>query len=243
MLNQIILGVIQGVFEWIPVSSEGILALAGQLMIKDFNIIDIALFLHLGTLFAVLIYFKEDWKKILTLKDIVLLRFLTISTIVSLIVAFPIYGLIRNVVIGGGLLMIMGFALLLTAYFYKKGKRLRVGPDKLALITGFFQGLSVIPGLSRSGATIFGLSLSKDDPSEILKTSYLMSVHVVLASSCYILLKNPLIINNWPSLVFSFLIGLTSLHFLLTISKRVNLFKFIIFFGLACLLGGLIELI
>jgi len=63
-MTYIILGILQGIFEWIPV-----VALAGQLSSIEFNVIDVALFAHMGTLFAALIYFRKDWLEILTLRD------------------------------------------------------------------------------------------------------------------------------------------------------------------------------
>jgi len=233
----IILGILQGIFEWLPVSSEGIVALAGYLFNID-NPIDTALFLHLGTLLAVLVYFRKDWLEIVTLKNKKLLRFLIITTIVSLIVAYPLYKLIKNIAIGNTLLLITGFALLITAYFQKR--RLSINSNNLAFITGLLQGLAVIPGLSRSGSTVFGLSMGKISPLEILKTSYIISGPVVLASSIYIALNEPIIINTWPALISSFITGLISLYILLNIAKRINFFKFILAFGLICILGGII---
>ncbi len=244
MLTYFILGILQGIFEWIPISSEGIVALVSQFLLKGFNPVDVALFLHLGTLLAVLIYFKNDWKEILTLKNIKLLRFLIIATIISLAVGYPFYKLVKNMAVGNTLLIIMGFGLLLTAYFQKMERKFEIGLNKLAVITGFLQGLSVIPGLSRSGSTIFGLSLGKFPPSKILKTSYLMSAPVVLASSCYLFLENPILIfKGWPSLVFSFLIGFGSLHFLINLAKKINFFQFALIFASLCFLGAAIGFI
>ena len=120
MLNYAILGIVQGICEWIPVSSEGVVALISQFLIKGLNSVDIALFLHLGTLLAVLIYFRRDWKEVLTFKNPNLLRFLVIATIFSLIIGYPFYQLVREMAIGSSLLLVMGFGLLATAYFQKK---------------------------------------------------------------------------------------------------------------------------
>ena len=79
MWEHVLLGILQGMVEWIPISSEGVVALTSQFLIKDINPIDVALFLHLGTFFATLIYFKKEWKQVITLKDKKLLHFLIIS--------------------------------------------------------------------------------------------------------------------------------------------------------------------
>lgn len=244
MWDYIILGIIQGIFEWIPISSEGIVALTSQFLAININPIDIALFLHLGTLFAVLIYFRKDWKEVLTLKDRKLFRFLFLSTFISLIVGFPLYRVVRNMVVGNSLLVIVGFGLLITAYFQRKRMIFKISFDKLAAITGFLQGLAVIPGLSRSGSTIFGLSLGKLHPSEALKVSYMMSVPAVLASSVYLYLKNStLVFEGWPALISSFLIGFLSLHFLINLAKKINFFQFVLIFGTLCFLGAMISLL
>ena len=242
--SYIFLGIIQGIFEWIPVSSEGVVALFSQLLVKEFNPIDMALFLHFGTFLAVLIYFRKDWIEVITLRNAKLLRFLLIATIVSLVVGYPLYRLVRGLAIGSALLLITGFALLLTAYFQKKEKKIEVNVDILAVIAGFLQGLAVVPGLSRSGSTIFGLSLGGGKPSEILKISYMMSAPAVLASSIFLFVGNPsLVLASWPSLILSFLVGFLSLDFLLKLTKRTSFFKFALTFGLLCLLGAAVGFI
>lgn len=242
MWPYIFLGILQGIFEWIPISSEGVVALVSGFLKLKANLIDTALFLHLGTLFAALFYFRKDWKEVLTLKNPRLMRFLIFSTLVSLAIGYPVYKLISNTIVGSGLLIIMGVGLLFTAFFQKTKKPLLLNFDQLALAAGFLQGLAVIPGLSRSGGTIFGLSLSKLTPTHILKISYLMSAPVVLVSSAYLFLKNPnLTFIGWPGLVSSFLVGLLSLHFLISWSQKINFFRFALIFSLLCFLGAAIE--
>jgi undecaprenyl-diphosphatase len=235
------LGILQGIFEWVPISSEGIAALFSKFFIKDFHPVDVALFLHLGTLLAVLIYFRKDWKEIITFKNQKLLRFLLITTFTSLIVGYPVYKTIKDMAIGNTFLLIMGFGLLLTSFFHKSKRNLKLNPTKLAMIAGILQGLAVIPGLSRSGSTIFGLSLGKDNPEDILKISYLMSGPIIFASSLYLFLENSsLVFEFWPSLIFSFLVGILSLDFILKAVKKINFFKFSLIFSLLCFLGALI---
>ena len=241
MLKYILLGILQGIFEWIPISSEGIVAIFSQILNINLNPIEVALFLHLGTFFAVLFYFWKEWKEILLLKNKKLLNFLIISTFFSLIVGYPIYKIIKNIAIGNALLIVMGLGLFLTALFHKKKKRLQISFNKTAVISGILQGLATIPGLSRSGSTIFGLSLGKIDSSEILKISYLMSAPVILVSSIYLGLNNPsLTSKSWSALIFSFFVGILTLHFLITLSKKINFFWFALIFGLLCFFGGVI---
>jgi undecaprenyl-diphosphatase len=241
MKEYVFLGIIQGIFEWIPVSSEGVVALLSQALIKDFHPVDLSLFLHLGTFFAVLIYFRKEWQKILTFKDPKLLKFLFLTTLVSLAVGFPLYKIVKDMAIGSSLLIVMGFGLLMTAYFNKTKRTFKISSNYLAITTGFLQGLAVIPGLSRSGSTIFGLSLGKNNPEEVLKISYLMSAPVVLVSSFYLFLNDPTLVSKaWPALIFSFLFGIISLGFLLKLTRRISFFEFALIFSFLCFLGAIV---
>ncbi len=241
MLEYFILGVIQGIFEWLPVSSEGVASLFSHFFIKDLNAVDLALFLHLGTLMAAIIYFRRDWWAMINFREKKLMNFLIITTIISLVIGYPLYHLVRTAIWGQGILLITGLGLLLTAYLHKKNIKWKVKEKYLSLILGILQGLAVIPGVSRSGITIFGLSLGKTEPKKILKISYLMSVPIVLASSFYLFLKQPLIIfKAWPALLVSFLIGFLCLHFLITWAKKINFVKFLLVFSSICFLGFII---
>lgn len=246
ILYFIISGILQGIFEWLPVSSEGILTLFNNYVLKEASPLDLALFLHLGTLLAVLFYFRKDFKDILLLKDKKLFWFLFLSTSVSLLIAFPLYKLASQVILGGWVLLLTGFGLLLTAWLQKiKAKSsLPFLSNKLALLAGFLQGFSVMPGVSRSGTTIFALSLGeKKDPQSILKLSYLMSAPIVLSSTLFLLLKGKVVfdIQVLLSLALAFIFGLLFLKILLKLAARINFFKFALFFALLCFLASLIE--
>ena len=244
MWEYILLGFIQGIFEWIPVSSEGVVALFSSFLIKGFNSVDLALFLHLGTLFAVIVYFWKDWIDLISLKDKEFLRFFIIVTVISGGLGFFVYKLAREISIGPGLLALMGLGLLLTSWFQKKNIKLKVNKDMSSVLVGLLQGLSAIPGVSRSGSTVFGLSLTESDPSLILKKSYLISVPVVAGSSLYLYLQNPAIVSfSWIAVVSSFVFGLLSLKVLLDISKKINFSIFTLIFGILCLIGALWQVL
>jgi undecaprenyl-diphosphatase len=243
MWHYIILGVLQGIFEWIPVSSEGIVALSSQFLSVGSSPVNTAIFLHFGTLLASLVYFRKDWIEILTFKNPVLLRFLIISTVVSLAIGFPLYSMIESEATGGVLLLIMGGGLLFTAFF-NRTKKFKFQMDEkskvLPVIGGLLQGLAVIPGLSRSGATVFGLSLGQLSPPQILRISYLMSAPVVFASSIYLLLTDPVLVEGWPALISSFLVGIACLAIIMKYVSRINFFYFALIFALLCIIGGII---
>jgi undecaprenyl-diphosphatase len=242
MWEYVLLGALQGIFEWIPISSQGLITIFSSFIVTDINSIDFSLFLHLGTMFAVLIFFRKDWINLILLRDKELLRFFIIASIVSLSLGFVVYKTIGDIAIGSGLLFLIGFGLLLTSWFQKKDIRLNMNKDFNSVLVGLLQGISVIPGVSRSGSTIFGLSLKENDPSEILKKSYIISLPAVIVSTGYIFINSPSISSfPWIALLSSFVFGIISLKVLLDFSKKVNFSKITMTFGILCLIGGIIE--
>jgi len=242
MWKYILLGAVQGVVEWIPISSEGVLVVLGRYLIEGVNLVDLALFLHLGTLLAVLVYFWRDWVEIFTLRNPRLLKFLFTTTILTGIVGYSLYRLARNNFLGNYLLIITGIGLLFTAYFQQNRRTKKWNLNRIAWLSGILQGMAVIPGFSRSGATFFGLSFGELKSSQILKLSYLMSVPVVLMGSVFLLLKQPsLIREGWIATIVSFGVGLISLRLLFRLSERVNFFWVAISFSLLCFAGAIIN--
>lgn len=242
--NYFILGLLQGVFEWIPISSEGVVALAAKYLGAAQNPVDLALFLHAGTLLAALIYYRRDWMRILTLKDRPLIRFLAIATAISLPLGFAVSRAAAQAVMGAGLLALTGVGLLFTAYFQAKKTNLKLGENKLAAIAGVLQGLAALPGFSRSGSTIFGLSLGNLPPGQVLRLSYLMSVPAVAASTAYLALfeAEQFTLAVWPALAASFAVGILTLDLLTKFAEKINFAKFALAFALLCFAGAALEL-
>jgi len=240
MWEYVLLGIAQGVFEWIPISSEGVIALMSQFLVKDFNPVDVALFLHLGTLLSVLIYFYKDFIDLILIKDKDFFKFFVIVTIISGAIGFFIYQFASGVAMGSGLLFLMGIGLLFTSFMQKKN--ISVNKKYSEIVVGILQGISAIPGVSRSGSTIFGLSLFEKDPELILKYSYLISAPVVFGSSLYLFIKNPVFIFNggWIALIFSFIFGILSLKIILNWAKKIDFSLFTFIFAIICLIGAML---
>jgi len=249
MWEYILAGVLQGIFEWLPVSSEGVVALFSSFFVEKMNSLDFSLFLHLGTLLAVTIYFWKDIRDLIFLKDKKIVRFFIIVTLISGGLGFFIYKIANNFSFGPALLIMMGCGLFLTSWFQRKKIKLKISDDVSAIIVGLLQAITPIPGISRSGATIFGLSLSENDPEKILRMSYLVSIPVVCGVNIYIYLKNfqetkiLFSLEMFLACFFSFIFGIITLKFLMQASQKINFSKFTFIFGCLCFLGAFLYLI
>ncbi|MCK9393236.1 MAG: undecaprenyl-diphosphate phosphatase [Candidatus Paceibacterota bacterium] len=242
-LVYIFLGFLQGIFEWLPISSKGIVSLfVSYFNIQNVNPLDLALFLHIGTLIATFIYFWKDIRDLILFKDKKFVKFFIIVSFISGTLGFLIYKLTKNFAAGSSLLLVVGLGLLLTSFFQSRKIKIRMSNTMSAITVGLLQSLSAIPGVSRSGSTIFGLSLSEDDPEKILRYSYLVSIPVVLGADVYLQREN--LVQLTPevliAIISSFVFGILSLKILLAFSKKINFSLFTLFFGFLCIIGALI---
>jgi len=255
MLEGIVLGTIQGITEWLPISSEGFIVLAqvhlfGQSNVRD--MIFVALFLHLGTFFAALLYFRvEVWALIKTLFRYrrasparqATLRFLVISTAVSGLIGF---GLLQTLVRLESYVLIpakaltgaIGLLLLITAWLQlsAKSSSLRSPEDASyidGILLGLVQGLAVLPGLSRSGLTVSLLLLRKFNDTHALTLSFLMSLPVVLGANIVLNLNHfTITLSNLLGCLLAFGFGLGTIHGLIALSRKLNFGYFVLVIGL-----------
>ena len=264
MLEKIILGIAQGLTEWIPISSEGIIILikthyfpAGEsleMMVRQ------ALQLHFGTFLAALVYFRQDVGKLTKAlfrfkgqpkETQKLFVFLCISTIISGIIGLLLLKLFSAFTSQSNMqerviTLAVGFFLLGTAFLElraKKGGYRSIEDIKLSdsLLLGVVQGLACLPGLSRSGLTVSVLLLRKFDKTYALKLSFLMSLPIVLAGNIFLNCST----FDWPLEAFvgifsAFLFGLATIHLLLKIAENINFGYFVLLFGLLTILSAII---
>ncbi len=255
MFEYSVLGIIQGVAEWLPVSSEGWIVLIKTHFFpssQDFtSIVRQALFLHFGTFLAALVYFRRDVMNILgslrrfrhePRENRNLLTFLAISTLISgTLGLLLIKGLARITShfesTGKVLTACVGLLLLGTAFLEFKAKK--GGHRDLKNITltdgillGLAQGFAALPGLSRSGLTVSSLLLRRFDKACALKLSFLMSLPIVLAGNI-VLNLNQLSFSKeaLAGLFFSFIFGLGTIHLLLKIAEKIQFGYFLLIFS------------
>ena len=244
IFQAIVLGTIQGLAEWLPISSEAMVTLAGRFLF-NFEFKDAlgnAIWLHFGTFFAALFYFRKD---ILNLpKDKDLLKFIIISSFITAIIAIPLMFLAFTTPMSDGLMSILiGLFLIIIAFLnrrQKSGNKTIIETND-AIITGAAQGLAALPGFSRSGLTISTLLFRKFSLSQAFRLSFLMSLPVILGAQILLpFLKTgfeitfPLIIGG----VTSAIVGIVSIGFLMKTSKKLNFFKATLGLGIATIILG-----
>ena len=263
IIQQIILGIIQGITEWLPISSSGMITLLMSNFFSVNNLSEIlhaALFLHLGTFFAALIYFRKDVIKLTKslfnyktakLEDKKTINFLIITTIISGILGLLFLKGISvsesNLEITGKtitftvaiLLFITGVLQIKISSLRKSLKKEKNIKNNDSIILGFAQGFASLPGISRSGITISSLMLKKFDDTTALRLSFLMSLPIVLAGNIILNLPNFTFTNTAIyGLLMSFVFGLATIHGLMKLSKKINFGWFVLVFAIL-MLGSL----
>lgn len=262
MEQSIILGTLQGILEWLPVSSEGVNTLAGLFLFgkKLSQALLFSIWIHLGTLAAATVYFRQDIKKILlTILDLLrkksfnaqtesekLTLFLLVTTFFTGIIGAPLVLYVKNLNIPPfWATLAIGMLLIGTGVLHHlKAKRQRGFFQKKinlkdAVDAGIFQGFSALPGLSRSGLTLFILLWQNYNPAQALRLSFLMSIPAVAGSTILVgFLKKELVFsgNNLLGAVVAFLLGLVTIKTLLLTAKQVNFVYFCFVLGVIAIL-------
>ena len=267
-IQAILMGIVQGLSEFLPISSSAHLVFTSNFykVIKNIPIVQSSneeiffdIMVHLGTLTAVLIFFRKDvlnilkamWHAIKTKnwedKEAKLGLFIMAGTVITVMLALPINEIAEKLVyspsIVGILLFITGFTLLYSEY---KSKKLEEKKDEVSLKTsiliGLAQGLAALPGFSRSGWTIATGLFCGLDRVTAARYSFLLSIPIILgASMVYPLIKidiHEAIQYNWSAIiagtVVSAIVGYLCIKYFM---KFISKFSLAIF-GYYCIITG-----
>jgi undecaprenyl-diphosphatase len=252
-LDALILGIIQGLTEFLPVSSSGHLEitkfiLGDQSLPKDSLLMTVVL--HGATALSTLLVFRKDVAEIIR----GLFQFnwneesiFSLKIVISMIPA-AIVGLFFNDIIEslfGGQLLLVGAMLLVTAVLLVLADRAKTTEKKVsyfdAFVIGFAQAIAILPGISRSGATISTSVLLKIDRGRAARFSFLMVVPLILGKMTQDLMSGEVIYESsvlFPLIVgfaAAFLTGILACYWMIKLVKNAKLS----YFALYCAVVGI----
>lgn len=268
-IQAILMGIVQGLSEFLPISSSAHLVFTSNFykVIKNIPIVQSSneevffdIMVHLGTLIAVLIFFRKDIMNILKAmwhalknkdwsdKEAKLGLYICVGTIITIVLALPINEIAEKLVykpaIVGGLLFITGFTLLYSEYKSKKLEKKTDNVDlKTSILIGLAQGLAALPGFSRSGWTIATGLFCGLDRITSARYSFLLSIPIILgASMVYPLVKidvHEAVGYNWSAIIAGTVVsGITGYLCIKYFMRFISKFSLAIF-GYYCIIAGI----
>ena len=255
-LQYFLIGIIQGVTEFLPISSSGHLVLFAQLTNWEDQGLFTDIAVHFGTLFAVIIYLRKDIYYFFTnifqfkiFEDQIIFKII-LATLPAIILGYFIYDYVSLYFRSIQLIALSSIVFAIILFFADKVKMETKSWNKItyieAFIVGLFQVLAFIPGASRAGVTITGTRLLGYDRLNAARFSMILSIPIILASmtlSCiYIFREKYVEVNLYQSFsasIIAFITALLSITFLMNFIKKFNFNIFIIY---RVLLGILILL-
>lgn len=232
--QSIFLGFLQGLTEFLPVSSSGHLILAEKILgIGEDTFLNVML--HLATLLAVIAVMRKQIAELFKFKNGKMLK-LIIATLPTLAIAAVIKIFVSEDLLNG--LLPIGFALtvvlLISQHFFAKPRLLSRKP-LICLAVGAVQGIAVLPGLSRSGSTIAAMSLFGFTRNESAEFSFLLSIPVIICAAAVEIYEVAFTaftiswINLTVALICAFVSSIVSLRLMLKIVKRAKLWYFALY--------------
>lgn len=236
-----ILGLIQGLSEFLPISSSGHLVLIPKIVSWDYQSLAFDAVLHLGTGFALLIYFRKELLEIL--KSARFIKLLFVGSIPAGLIGLGLESLFESYLRGisfvaaflvlGSILMLIAEKLYTKTWAAQRINSLEEVTFKKAFVIGLFQAQALFPGFSRSGSTISGGMLLGLTREMAAKFSFLLSVPIVFAAGFYKIFESyntmSFDFNLFVGFFVSFVFGLLAIRFLLRFLQTKSLYLFIFY--------------
>ncbi len=268
-LEALILGIVQGVTEFLPISSSGHLVLGKHLLGVKTGGAMFEVFLHFGTLLAILLVFRVKIRKMVvslfrgrvrrvpgkgvefTDRNQRLVLLILLGSIpagaIALLLGRRIEALFNSPLFASSALIVTGLILFSTRFSVCKEGGLKVSDS---LVVGFAQGVSLLPGISRSGATIGSGLLLGVDRQTAVEYSFLLAIPAILAATC-LELWEVVLHQGWTGeglpivvgTVAAFLFGYMALRLMLKVVRRGRLSVFSYYCWIMGILGLVVSLI
>ena len=243
----IVLGIIQGLTEFLPVSSSGHIVLFGKLFGLEENLL-LSIILHVATLGSILVVYRKDALYFIKHPFSNGVKKLVVATIPTCVIALVLMPVIEKSFGGGGLtfcFLFTAFLLSFTDLFFTKrtdGVITRKEVDHefsginyhQAIIMGIAQGFAIFPGVSRSGSTICAGLISKADKNEVASFSFLMSVPIIILSLTKEIVdsvgqnvfQNLNVFGLIIAVALAFIIGIFAINIMQKLTKKISFLWF-----------------
>jgi undecaprenyl-diphosphatase len=262
-LSAIILGLVQGISEWLPISSKTQILFASTLLFSLPLAVAYAfgLFMEIGSVGSALVYFRRDIRSLF--KDRRLVVYLLVVTVVTGLVGAPLYYLTDKVLTTspyniGIPMVLLGLVLIGIGFYirYSRTKpRLVVGLEEMRLknyiVIGIAQGIAALPGVSRSGMTVSTMLLMGVKPEQAFRLSYLVYIPASLGAFFVTLLLSKSQVDTAIRVVeptgiliaiaTSALIGIVVISYLLKFAKTNRIYVIDFVLGAIALVLGIIA--
>lgn len=238
MFEILFLSFVQGLTEFIPVSSSAHLILFSRYLDFSNQSITLDMSLHIGSLLAVIIYFKNDlinFTQNRTLFIKIIISSLPIMFVGYLLVEFNLIDKFRNFEVIGWMTIVFGIFL----YFMDKNENKKnINNDfsfKTGVLIGIFQVLALIPGVSRSGITMSAARMLKFKREDSVKISFLLSIPTLLSISffnifnLYQMNNLKISLENFLAIILSFIFSYLTIKYFLIFVKKFNLNVFVFY--------------
>tara|TARA_X000001036_G_scaffold396649_1_gene398338 strand:+ start:3165 stop:3926 length:762 start_codon:yes stop_codon:yes gene_type:complete len=238
MIEVFILSIIQGITEFLPISSSSHLILISEFFDFENQKLEIDISLHIGSFFAVVVYFRKDILNFFINKDLllkILLSSIPVMIVGYFLIIFNLIDHLRNIKIIGWTTLIFGILLYISDKFEITNKVEDNFTYKSAIIIGLFQILSLIPGVSRSGITITAARILKFQRFDSAKISFLLSLPTLSAVTLFgfknVIEKGNIdfSIINLVSISLSFFFSLITIKYFLKYIKNFSLNIFVFY--------------
>ncbi|MBU0570844.1 MAG: undecaprenyl-diphosphate phosphatase [Candidatus Omnitrophica bacterium] len=245
IFEAIISGIVQGVTEFLPISSSGHLVLLHHFLGLSKPSIFFDICLHVGTLGAVMIYFRKEIFLIIRERDLFMISCLVIGTIPAIIAAFLFKEHIELLFARPRVVAVMFIVTALVLFggqycLRTRNKKLKVKRGG-SFFVGLAQAVALLPGVSRSGTTISAALALGVEPETAFRFSFLLAIPAIIGAACYQALNIgpsdilPAEIPEYAAgTIAAFFVGLMVLPFLLKVIRSRRLYVF----GVYCLLSG-----
>lgn len=246
IFQAVFLAVVQGLTEFLPVSSSGHLVLFQKIFGFSNPPVFFDVLLHLGTLGSIIIFFKKDlWNLFFDLKkNTHTLKYLILGTIPAVLFGYlfnlQLESTFNSLILVAIAWIFFGLILVLTSKIKNKTKEMTWQDS---LLVGFFQALALIPGISRSGSTISAGLLRGLSHESAFKFSFLLAIPAILGATIWeskdIHFAEINLFQDILAIVVSGVVGYLSLRILQKMLKS-NMF---FYFGYYCMSLGIITLL